>query len=1138
MTVNTQEAPRVARARWLRRLVILAAVAGLVLAVVVLLLMSRRAGEGTLDVQLADESLEVVIAGVGVVRRQNGSGEVVLPAGRYEVWCGSEGRAGRSLWVDVPAGGEVEAHPASPLLASAAKPFVILPTDDEPALMFDSLARALEVVRAGETIEVHGNGPFLVDPLKLDRDVVIRAASGFRPVLRLAPAAQGALLHTKARLVLEGLELDARPAKPGPPDSRAALAGDGSLYLAFCRLRQEGDNLAIRTSGKIVQLVNSVVYGGNWSGMRWTPPEGGRLHLHGLLINGMCLDLPRPPHDSAVEIDHCTFTGYGYCIEVRYQRVPPEGEPPLRIGSRESAFAASVMLLVNRYGPEKIGAPEATASLGRLVAWKEEGNIYPDGRLLRHAVWFAPVPMQPEVRTLADWGRAWGRTKVKARQGKIRFAGKNLHDKVGGPSVDAFRLAQDSAGKGRDGRDAGIDVTQLGPGPAYDRWRKTPEYQAWQGQSVQAPRLADESRDRLAALIEKFPDDDLLLLAEQADQLKNLLAKTPPEQADLLLLAARRLFERVGALRGQQGKGKQAEMAEQLARNCYERLLALRPDDSAAAAGLAGLLMPGVETTSWAVLRPVKMTSEERATLTPQSDGSILVSGKNPDWDTYTIEAQTDLKSITALRLEVLPHPNLPENGSGRSPQNGNFNLSEVLVGAAPRDGKAKMEDVSLGDAWSDYPLSQQAIKNVIDGDQTTFWDTWPRHKQPHTAIFVPRKPIGHKGGTTLTIHLDCLAPVRKQHTLGCFRLSVTTQPYPLSGERWRQGLAADEVSGRTWLAAAHYLRGEGKTALKILQKVAPVPARRSAIGAFLLALVHQQLGARKEALAEHTRGIAAMKAEPASSERPGEVLNMVAQESMQRVGDLSEAKASALLATLNRQREEMTLSTAIKRDPANVQTWYKRGSWYAMHGRWKEAAADLTRAVRLAPKDHWIGFQASTLLAQVGDKDTYREQCRKMLRNFAGTREAHVAERTIKAALLLPPTAEDLERCATLAAVAWEEGTPPEIRPFAETTMALLWYREGEFVDATTLARTAAGKAPEDWRVVVPAQIVLAMSLHRLGKTEEAKKQLALAVRSFKRQVPTVDRSGNSWHDWIICRILLREAEGILGEPADKAEE
>ena len=83
---------------------------------------------------------------------------------------------------------------------------------------------------------------------------------------------------------------------------------------------------------------------------------------------------------------------------------------------------------------------------------------------------------------------------------------------------------------------------------------------------------------------------------------------------------------------------------------------------------------------------PRRLVSKKHATLTVQPDGSVLATGDKPNNDVYEIDLETDLKGITALRLEVLNDPSLPEGGPGRAPlfQVGDFLLTEFLVTAAP----------------------------------------------------------------------------------------------------------------------------------------------------------------------------------------------------------------------------------------------------------------------------------------------------------------------------------------------------------------------------------------------------------------------------------------------------------------------
>src|SRR5205809_2035215 len=78
------------------------------------------------------------------------------------------------------------------------------------------------------------------------------------------------------------------------------------------------------------------------------------------------------------------------------------------------------------------------------------------------------------------------------------------------------------------------------------------------------------------------------------------------------------------------------------------------------------------KNASWVVLELTGLRAEGGAVLSRQDDGSVLVSGTNPDSDRFTCVATTDVKSIARLRIEALSDPSLPKNGPGRS-SSGNF---------------------------------------------------------------------------------------------------------------------------------------------------------------------------------------------------------------------------------------------------------------------------------------------------------------------------------------------------------------------------------------------------------------------------------------------------------------------------------
>ena len=54
----------------------------------------------------------------------------------------------------------------------------------------------------------------------------------------------------------------------------------------------------------------------------------------------------------------------------------------------------------------------------------------------------------------------------------------------------------------------------------------------------------------------------------------------------------------------------------------------------------------------WTVLRPDRSESAGGAVLKVMPDGSILATGKNPEADSYTIQAKTDRPAITGVRIE------------------------------------------------------------------------------------------------------------------------------------------------------------------------------------------------------------------------------------------------------------------------------------------------------------------------------------------------------------------------------------------------------------------------------------------------------------------------------------------------------
>src|SRR5205814_2079624 len=143
-------------------------------------------------------------------------------------------------------------------------------------------------------------------------------------------------------------------------------------------------------------------------------------------------------------------------------------------------------------------------------------------------------------------------------------------------------------------------------------------------------------------------------------------------------------------------------------------------------------------------------------TFAKQDDGSVLVSGKNPVYESYTFVTHTELTGITAVRLDALAHPSLVKGGPGRA-ANGNFALSDFRVtatasGASGLNPEArKPQKLVLRNPRATFEQKGLPIAAAIDDDEKSAWAIDPEFGKDHAAVFEIASPVGAAGGTTLT---------------------------------------------------------------------------------------------------------------------------------------------------------------------------------------------------------------------------------------------------------------------------------------------------------------------------------------------------------------------------------------------------
>jgi hypothetical protein len=199
---------------------------------------------------------------------------------------------------------------------------------------------------------------------------------------------------------------------------------------------------------------------------------------------------------------------------------------------------------------------------------------------------------------------------------------------------------------------------------------------------------------------------------------------------------------------------------------------------------------PPAPQISWHAPDSQTFASEIGADAKFLPDRSFLVSGAAQDKDVYTILLESNLPNITAVRLEALADPALPNSGPGRAPH-GNFVLNEIEVAVAPANAPHDIQKLNLTNAQADFAQSGFPAAHAIDGKSNTGWaihgpDRW---NVDRTAIFSLEKPVAIPEGGRWTIRLS--QQHGGAHLIGKFRLSLgheTPDDRPLA-ERRREHL-------------------------------------------------------------------------------------------------------------------------------------------------------------------------------------------------------------------------------------------------------------------------------------------------------------------------------------------------------------
>jgi tetratricopeptide (TPR) repeat protein len=172
--------------------------------------------------------------------------------------------------------------------------------------------------------------------------------------------------------------------------------------------------------------------------------------------------------------------------------------------------------------------------------------------------------------------------------------------------------------------------------------------------------------------------------------------------------------------------------------------------------------------------------------------------------------------------------------------------------------------------------------------------------------------------------------------------------------------------------------------------------------------------------------------------------------------------------------------------------------------------------------------------LVELHDLAHYEKLRDTALKIYGDTTNSAIAERMLWVSLLLPANAKQLPVLEKLAeAAARTNPGNKQFAPWAYTVLALFEYRRGHFEQSAEWSRKAlafgefANRSPR-------THLLLAMAWFQLKQVEQARAELEPVRKimadklSGKLGVGDWDVTGH-WHDWIINRIFLREAEALI---------
>jgi len=303
--------------------------------------------------------------------------------------------------------------------------FVVVATGNR----YTSLWAAAKAAADGDTIEIHGDGPYLERRVEIrGKGLRIRAVPGSRP--RIRPAQTGKFvephwIHTDSDLTIEGVEIHwpasaDRPALDALFNHAVVHAMGNQLTVRRCQIVCGKPAVCVVAGGERVEIEDSHFVADDGVGVWWRSPGGASLKVGRSVFEGTAAVFhsfgpaeAQKTDPIAVTLADNTFAAKGVWAFV-YPAVP---KVTVRFDSRRNLVSGNYL-----FGTPTRTTSDAAPSLRGLVVWSEADNVYDRKGNFLAAIRANPWMIIPsELKSLADWNLFWKSDATGSVEADVRF---------------------------------------------------------------------------------------------------------------------------------------------------------------------------------------------------------------------------------------------------------------------------------------------------------------------------------------------------------------------------------------------------------------------------------------------------------------------------------------------------------------------------------------------------------------------------------------------------------------------------------------------------------------------------------------------------------------------------------------------